>query len=112
MNLKPLGDRVVIKPMPKEETTKSGIILPDTVSKESRMEGEVVAIGQGEKILKLNLRVGDKVVFSEYGGSEIKLEAVEYKILNHDDLLAVVVEGDGSTPYEGEPIKKTKKDFK
>lgn len=90
MNLKPLGDRVVIKPMPKEETTKSGIILPDTVSKEARMEGEIVAIGQGEKVLKLNLKVGQKVVFSEYGGSEIKLDSSEYKILNHDDLLAVV----------------------
>lgn len=90
MNLKPLGDRVVIKPMPKEETTKSGIILPDTVSKEARMEGEIVAIGEGEKVLKLNLKVGQKVVFSEYGGSEVKLEDQEYKILNHDDLLAVV----------------------
>ncbi len=90
MKLKPLGDRVVVKPLPKEETTKAGIILPDTVNKESRLQGELVAVGSGEKISKLNLSVGQKVVFSEYGGSEIKLDGVEYKILNHDDLLAVV----------------------
>ena len=90
MNLKPLGDRVIVKALPKEETTKAGIILPDTVTKESRMEGEIIAIGNGEKVSKLNLKVGQKVVFSEYGGSEIKIESQEYKILNHDDLLAIV----------------------
>lgn len=90
MNLKPLGNRVIVKPLPKEETTKAGIILPDTVSKESRMEGEIVAVGNGEKVVALELKPGQKVVFSEYGGSEVKIEAQEYKILNHDDLLAVV----------------------
>ena len=90
MNLKPLGDRVLVKPRPKEETTKSGIILPETASQESRQEGEIVAIGGGEKITKLNLSVGQKVVFSEYGGSSIKMDSEELKILNHDDLLAIV----------------------
>ncbi|MFA5127164.1 MAG: co-chaperone GroES [Patescibacteria group bacterium] len=90
MKLKPLGDRVVVKPLPKEETTKGGIILPDTVNKESRSQGEIVAVGAGEKISKLNLQIGQKVVFSEYGGSEIKIDGAEYKILNHEDLLAVV----------------------
>ncbi|PLX25647.1 co-chaperone GroES [Candidatus Parcubacteria bacterium] len=90
MNLKPLGNRVIVKPLPKEETTKAGIILPDTVSKESRMEGEIVAVGNGEKVAALELKPGQKVVFSEYGGSEVKVEDQEYKILNHDDLLAVV----------------------
>ncbi|MBT4849487.1 co-chaperone GroES [Candidatus Parcubacteria bacterium] len=90
MNLRPLGDRVIVQALPKEETTKSGIILPDTVNKESRQEGKLVAIGSGEKITKLNLSTGQKVVFSEYGGSEIKIEDQEYKILNHDDLLAVI----------------------
>ncbi|MFA6307428.1 MAG: co-chaperone GroES [Patescibacteria group bacterium] len=90
MNLRPLGDRVIVQSLPKEETTKAGIILPDTVNKESRMEGKIVAIGQGDKVSKLNLSTGQKVVFSEYGGSEIKIEGQEYKILNHDDLLAVV----------------------
>jgi len=90
MNLRPLGDRVIVQALPKEETTKSGIILPDTVNKESRQEGKLVAIGSGEKITKLNLSTGQKVVFSEYGGSEIKIDNQEYKILNHDDLLAVI----------------------
>lgn len=90
MKLKPLSDRVIVKPLPKEETTKAGIILPETVTKESRLEGEVVAIGNGEKITKLGLSVGQKVVFAEYGGTEIKIDEQEYKILGHDDLLAVI----------------------
>jgi len=90
MNLKPLGDRVIVQALAKEETTKSGIILPDSINKESRQEGKIVAIGQGEKVSKLGLSTGQKVVFSEYGGSEIKIEGQEYKILNHDDLLAIV----------------------
>jgi chaperonin GroES len=90
MNLKPLGNRVIVKALPKEETTKAGIILPDTVNKESRMEGEIVSVGNGEKVSKLDLKPGQKVVFSEYGGSEIKIEGQDYKILNHDDLLAIV----------------------
>ncbi|MFA6466606.1 MAG: co-chaperone GroES [Patescibacteria group bacterium] len=90
MNLKPLGDRVIVQALPKAETTKAGIILPDSVSKESRMEGKILAIGSGEKVSKLGLIIGQKVVFSEYGGSEIKIDGQEYKILNHDDLLAIV----------------------
>jgi len=90
MNLRPLGDRVIVQPMPKEETTKSGIILPETVNKESRQEGKLVAIGSGEKVGQLKLSTGQKVVFSEYGGSDVKIDGQEYKILNHDDLLAVI----------------------
>ncbi|MBT4350003.1 co-chaperone GroES [bacterium] len=90
MNLKPLGDRVVVKALPKKETTKSGIILPDTVNEKNKQEGEIIAIGTGEKVIALKLSVGQKVVFSEYGGSEIKVEGQEYKILGHDDLLAVI----------------------
>ena len=90
MNLRPLGDRVIVQALPKEETTKAGIILPETVNKESRQEGKIVAVGSGEKVSKLELSTGQKVVFSEYGGSEIKIEGEEYKILNHDDLLAIV----------------------
>lgn len=90
MKLRPLGDRVIVKALPKEETTKSGIILPDTASRESRVEGEIVSIGTGEKVVALALKEGQKVVFSEYGGSEIKIDGQELKILNHDDLLAVV----------------------
>tara|TARA_B100001964_G_scaffold165069_1_gene181270 strand:- start:388 stop:663 length:276 start_codon:yes stop_codon:yes gene_type:complete len=90
MNLKPLGDRIIIKTIPQKEVTSSGIILPDTVNKESRKEGEIVSLGGGEKVKKLNLKKGQKVIFSEYGGSEIKIDNEEYKILNHDDLLAVI----------------------
>ncbi len=90
MNLRPLGDRVIVQALPKEETTKAGIILPETVNKESRQEGKIVAVGNGEKVSKLELSTGQKVVFSEYGGSEIKIDGQEYKILNHDDLLAIV----------------------
>ena len=90
MNLKPLGDRIVIKAIPQEEVTSSGIILPETVNKESQKEGEIIALGTGDKLKKLNLKKGEKVIFSEYGGSEIKINGQEYKILNHDDLLAVI----------------------
>ena len=90
MKLTPLGDRVVIKPTPQEEVTKSGIILPETADKEKKAEGAIVAIGSGEKIAKLKLRVGQKVVYSQYSGSEIKIDDEEYKILSEDDLLAVV----------------------
>ena len=90
MNLRPLGDRVIVQALPKEETTKAGIILPDSVNKEKRMEGKLVAIGKGEKISKLDLSTGQVVIFSEYGGSDIKIDGQEYKILNHEDLLAVV----------------------
>ncbi len=89
MNLKPLGDRVIIKVLPKQETTKSGIILPESVAKENRLEGEIVSLGQGEKIKALNLSPGQKVIVAEYGGTEIKVDGQEYKILNYDDLLAV-----------------------
>ena len=90
MMLKPLGDRVVVKPTPQEEVTKSGIILPDTADKEKKAEGQVIAIGNGEKIVKLGLKVGQKVVYSQYGGSEVKIGDVEYKVLSEDDLLAVI----------------------
>ena len=90
MQLKPLGDNIVVKAISREETTKSGIILPETVNKESRQEGKLVAIGSGEKVGQLKLSTGQKVVFSEYGGSDVKIDGQEYKILNHDDLLAVI----------------------
>lgn len=90
MKLQPLGDRVVVKPTAAEEVTKSGIILPETVDKEKKAEGEIVAIGKGEKISKLGLSVGQKVVYGQYSGSEVKIGDDEYKILNEDDLLAIV----------------------
>jgi len=90
MKLKPLGNRVVVSPLTEEETTKSGIILPDTVDKEKKAEGKVLAIGDGEKITKLGLKVGDKVLFGKYAGEEVKVEEKEYKILSDEDVLAVI----------------------
>jgi len=90
MKLKPLGNRIVAQPITEEETTKSGIILPDTVDKEKKAEGKVLAIGEGEKIAKLGLKVGDKVIFGKYAGEEVKIDEVEYKILSDEDVLAVI----------------------
>jgi len=93
MNLKPLGDRVVVKPGEKEAKTKSGIVLPDT-AKEKPQEGEVVAVGTGKyedgKQIPLEVKVGDKVVYSKYGGTELKKDGVDYLILRESDILAIV----------------------
>lgn len=90
MKLKPLGDRIVVKPVQEEEVTASGIVLPDTVEKEKKEEGEVVAIGAGEKIQKLGLAVGNKVLFGKYAGEEVTVDKVEYKVLEEKDVLAVL----------------------
>ncbi len=90
MQLKPLGDRIVVKPATQEEVTKSGIVLPDTVDKEKKEQGEVIAIGSGEKIAKLGLKLGDVVLFGKYSGDEVEVEDTEYKILKDEDVLAVL----------------------
>jgi chaperonin GroES len=90
MNIKPLGDRVLVKPVKEEEITASGIVLPDTVDKEKKMEGEIIALGNGEDLAKLGLSVGQKVLFKKWGGEEIKDGSVEYKILGHEDVIAVI----------------------
>jgi chaperonin GroES len=92
--LKPIGDRVVVRPKSAEETTQSGIILPDT-AKERPQEGEVMAVGTGRimddgKVVPLAVKVGDKVLFSKYGGTEIKIGGEEYIILREDDILAIL----------------------
>jgi len=94
MKLHPLGDRVVVKPKEDlEARTKSGLVIPDT-AKEKPQLGEVLAVGPGEyqdgKRIPLDVKVGDKVVYSKYGGTEVKLESEEYLILSSRDLLAVV----------------------
>ena len=93
MNLKPLGDRVVVKPNEGEEKTPSGIVLPDT-AKEKPQEGEIVAVGSGRiedgKKVPLEGKVGDKVIYSKYGGTEVKVKGKEYLILSERDVLAVV----------------------
>ncbi len=92
--LKPIGDRVVVRPKTAEEMTKSGIILPDT-AKERPQEGEVMAVGTGRiledgRVIPLEVKVGDRVLFSKYGGTEFKLGNEEYIILREDDILAIL----------------------
>lgn len=93
MNIKPLADRVVIKMVEAEETTKSGIILAGS-AKEKPSVAEVVAVGNGGivdgKEVKMELKVGDKVLISKYAGTEVKLDGIEYTILRQSDVLAVV----------------------
>lgn len=82
MKLKPLGDRIIVKPIKEEEVTESGIILPDTAEKEQKSEGEIIAVGDGERINQLNLKVGMKVIYGKYSGEEFKEGDEEYKILS------------------------------
>jgi Co-chaperonin GroES (HSP10) len=92
--LKPLGDRIVIKALEAEATSRGGIVLPDT-AKERPQQGEVLAVGPGKTldngtVAALEVKVGDKVVYSKYGGTEIKIGGEEYVILRQDDVLGVV----------------------
>ena len=94
VKLKPLGDKVVVQPTQREETTKSGIVLPDT-AKEKPQEGTIVAVGTGRVLdngerAKLEVSEGQKVLYAKYAGTEIKLEGDEYLILSEKDILAVV----------------------
>jgi len=94
MNLKPLGDRVLVEPVEEKETKKGGIIIPDS-AKEKPTEGIIRALGTGRsdddgKKLPFEVKVGDRVLVSKYGGTEVKLNGKEYKILNSDDILAIV----------------------
>jgi chaperonin GroES len=91
--IKPLADRVVVKPITQEEKTKGGIVLPDT-AKDKPQEGEVIAVGPGRILdngtrLNPEVKVGDRVIFSKYSGTEFKLDGVEYLILRESDILAV-----------------------
>mgnify|MGYP001297331211 CR=1 FL=1 len=94
MTLKPLGDRLVVKPMEAEETTAGGIVLPDT-AKEKPQKGEVIAAGPGKlldsgKIEPMEVKVGDTIYYAKYGGTEVKIGGEEYVILRQDDVLAVL----------------------
>ena len=92
-NLKPLEDRIVVKPSEEEETTSSGIVIPDT-AKEKPQEGSVVAVGPGRfeegNRVPLDVAVGDKVIYSKYGGTEVKVGGEEYLVLSARDVLAIV----------------------
>jgi chaperonin GroES len=98
MNIKPLGSRVVIKALEKEERTKSGILLPDT-AKEKPQQGKVMAVGTGRILengtkVALDVKEGDTVIFSKYSGTEIKIDGEDYMILDGDrDVLAIVSQG-------------------
>ncbi|HEV3474732.1 MAG TPA: co-chaperone GroES [Actinomycetota bacterium] len=91
--LEPLDDRIVVKPGEEEETTVSGIVIPDT-AKEKPQEGEVVAVGPGRfedgKRVPIDVNVGDKVLYSKYGGTEVKVKGEEYLVLSARDVLAIV----------------------
>ena len=93
-NIKPLGDRVLVEQTEEKEVRKGGIIIPDT-AKEKQMEAIVVALGTGKttddgKKVEFEVKVGDRVLISKYGGTEIKVDGKEYKVLNADDILAIV----------------------
>ncbi|MBI4127608.1 MAG: co-chaperone GroES [Parcubacteria group bacterium] len=95
MNLKPLGDRVIVKPITEEERTKSGIVLPDTAEKERPEQGEVIAVGPGKRMedgkrAPMEVKKGDRVVFTKYSPNEVEIDDVEYLILKEDDVLAII----------------------
>ncbi|HOI25042.1 MAG TPA: co-chaperone GroES [Caldisericia bacterium] len=95
MNIRPLGDRVVVKLIEAEQTTKGGIILPDT-AKEKPQKAKVLAVGTGRILdngtrVPLDVREGDLIVFSKYGGTEIKIEGEDYLIVNERDILGVII---------------------
>ncbi len=95
MKLRPLGDRVVIKPTAKEEVSKSGILLPDTASKERPEQGEIVAVGPGRMldngmVASMSLKVGDKIVFKKYSPDEVTVDGEEYLIISESDAMAIV----------------------
>jgi chaperonin GroES len=93
MKVKPIGDRVLVKRLEAEEKTKGGIVLPDT-AKEKPKQGEVIAVGTGKiedgKKIEMNVKKGDKVLFSSYAGTDVKIEGEEYLILKEEDILAII----------------------
>ena len=94
MAIQPLADRIVVKVLEAKEVTKGGILLPDT-AKEKPQEGKVIAVGKGKasdngQIVPLEVKVGDRILFAKYGGTEIKIDGKEYKIFNSDDLVAIL----------------------
>ncbi len=96
MKVKPLGDRVLVKPIEEKEVKRGNIIIPDT-AKEKPQQGEVIAVGKGKvtedgKIIPMDVKVGDKVLFGKYSGTEIKIDGEEYLILHQDDILGIIEE--------------------
>jgi len=94
VKLQPLGDRVLVKPIEQQETKRGGIIIPDT-AKEKPQEGEIVACGKGKttedgKVLPMDVKPGDRILYGKYSGSEVKLEGQEYLIMHQDDILGIL----------------------
>ncbi|MBM2839403.1 MAG: co-chaperonin [Deltaproteobacteria bacterium] len=94
MKIRPLQDRIIVKRIKEEEKTKGGLFIPET-AKEKPSEGEIVAIGKGKilengTLLPPDVKVGDRILFSRYGGSEVKIEGVEHLIMREDDILGVI----------------------
>ncbi len=94
MNIRPLYDRIVVKRIEEQETTRSGIVIPDS-AKEKPQEGEVMAVGHGKmlengELVGLDLKVGDRILFGKYSGSETELDGTEYIIMREDDVLGVL----------------------
>ncbi|NJN67202.1 MAG: co-chaperone GroES [Chloroflexaceae bacterium] len=95
--IRPLSDRVVVKPTERDEKTKGGIYLPDTATKERPQEGRVLAVGEGRrdddgKLVPMSVKVGDRVLFAKYGGTEFKIDEEEYLILAEKDILGIIQE--------------------
>ncbi len=93
-NLQPLGDRVLVQPITEEEVKKGGIIIPDT-AKEKPQEGKIIALGTGKiddngKKIEFTVKVGNKVLYSKYGGTEVKIEGENYLIMREDDILGII----------------------
>ncbi len=94
MSLRPLSDRILVERVEEDEKTKGGIIIPDT-AKEKPAEGKIVATGNGRmgedgKLLPMDVKVGDRVLFSKYGGTDVKIDGIDYLILRQDDVLGVI----------------------
>jgi len=94
MKIRPLQDRVIVKRLEEEEKTKGGIIIPDT-AKEKPQEGKVTAVGKGKitedgKVIPLDVKVGDRILFAKYGGTEVKIEGEEHLIMREEDILGII----------------------
>jgi len=96
MKIRPLQDRIIVRRLAEEEKTKGGIIIPDT-AKEKPQQGEIIAVGKGKttddgKLIPLEVKVGDRVLFSKYAGTEVKIEGEEHLIMREDDILGIIEE--------------------
>lgn len=89
MNVKPLSDRVLIQPNPAEEMTAGGLIIPDT-AKEKPLAGKVIAVGPGTSEVKMEVKVGDQVLYGKYAGQEISVDGTDYLIMKQNDILAII----------------------